>query len=249
MHGSTNASALQCTLIDYNRVRGYANINELAKQQKQASRLFELVDGGMKLPFISTSIQASPLLDRFVVTELEMYRNPDTRKFGENMFSVIGSDGNYRLGYIERYCGSTLRMSVKELKAKSGGNIAAIVHTHPYFHHLSDARQRNREGGEMARRSTLTLFICCLAGCTSTLSPPEFNSCWTLFPPGPDFDRQINEYDGPSSPEELAAACLPLYQLDADTCARFSKAGSGDWPGDVEQWCREKYQIRLDVLR
>jgi len=43
MHGSTNASALQCTLIDYNRVRGYANINELAKQQKQASRLFELV--------------------------------------------------------------------------------------------------------------------------------------------------------------------------------------------------------------
>jgi len=137
MQGTRNASPLQCTYADFSRVRGYSSIRDLAKQQKQASRLFELVDGGMKLPFLSKSIQASPLLDRLVATELETYRNPDTRQFGE---------------------------------------------------------------------------------------------------------------DGPSSPEELAAACLPTHQLDADTCAQFSKVGSGDWPRDVEQWCGEKYQIHLKAL-
>lgn len=102
----------------------------------------------------------------------------------------------------------------------------------------------------MARLPTLTWLACCIAaGCTSTLQPPEFNLCWTLFPPGPDFNRQISEYDGPSSPDELEAACLPTYQLDADTCARFLKAGSGDWPNEVEQWCREKYQIHLKALK
>jgi hypothetical protein len=101
----------------------------------------------------------------------------------------------------------------------------------------------------MARFLKLTLFACCVVGCTSAPHPPEFNLCWTLFPPGPDFDRQITEYDGPSSPDQLEAACLPTYQLDADTCSRFLKAGSGDWPADVEQWCREKYQIRLKTLK
>lgn len=146
MHDSRSATPLQCTFADFSRANGYTSIKDFAKQQKRASRLFELVDGGMKLPSVSKSIQSSPILDCFVASELEMYRNPDTRQFGENLFSVIGSDGNYRLGHTERYCGSTLRISVKEFKAKSGGNIAAVVHTHPYFHHLSDARQRNRDG-------------------------------------------------------------------------------------------------------
>jgi len=91
----------------------------------------------------------------------------------------------------------------------------------------------------MARFSALIVFVVFLAGCASTPHPPAFNSCWTLFPPGPDFDRQINEYDGPSSPDELAAACLPSYPLDAETCARFAKAGHGDWPNDVRQWCQQ----------
>lgn len=148
MHGTRNATPLQCTFAEFHRAHGYTGIKDLARQQKRVSRLFELSDGGMKLPFVSKSINASPILDRFVVSELEMYRNPDTRHFGENLFSVIGSDGNYQLGHTERYCGSALRMSVKEFKAKSGGTIAAVAHTHPYFHHLTDARQRNREGAE-----------------------------------------------------------------------------------------------------
>jgi len=127
MYGERNASPLQCTYADFNRARGYASIQDLAKQQHQASRLFMLVDGGMKLPSLSKSIQASPLLDGFVATELEMYRNPDTRQFGENIFSVVGTDAAYRLGHLERYCGPTFRMSIKEFKAKSGGNIAAVV--------------------------------------------------------------------------------------------------------------------------
>jgi hypothetical protein len=148
MHDTRNATLLQCNFADFQRADGYTGLKDLARQQKRVSRLFELVDGGMKLSTVVKSINASQVLDRFVVSELEVYRNPDTRQFGENLFSVIGSEGNYRLGHTERYCGSALRMSVKELKAKSGGNIAAVAHTHPYFHHLSDARQRNREGAQ-----------------------------------------------------------------------------------------------------
>jgi len=148
MHDTRNATPLQCTSADFHRAHGYTGIKDLARQQKRVSRLFELVDGGMKLPSVSKLINASSILDRFVVSELGMYRNPDTRQFGENLFSVVGFDGNYRLGHTERYCGSALRMSVKEFKAKSGGHIAAVVHTHPYFHHLSDARQRNRDGAQ-----------------------------------------------------------------------------------------------------
>lgn len=148
MHGTRNANPLQCDFSDFHRAHGYIGIKDLARQQKRVSRLFELVDGGMKLPSVSKSITASPILDRFVVSELEMYRHTDTRQFGENMFSVIGFDGSYRIGHTERYCGSALRMSVKEFKAKSGGKIAAVAHTHPYFHHLTDARQRNRDGAE-----------------------------------------------------------------------------------------------------
>jgi hypothetical protein len=99
----------------------------------------------------------------------------------------------------------------------------------------------------MARLPTLMLLILSTTACTVAEQPPPFNSCWTLFPPGPEFDRQIQEYDSPSSPEQLAAACLPTHQLDSETCMKFSMAGRGEWPNDVENWCREKYQIRLDT--
>lgn len=141
-----SATPLDCALSDFNRIDGYASIKEIASEQQRSSRLFILVDGGMQLSPLSAPIRATPILDNFVAEELEKFRSPATRQFGENLFTVVTDGDRLSIGHLERYCGSTLRMSVAALKAKSAGTIVAIAHTHPFFHRIADAKQRNKEG-------------------------------------------------------------------------------------------------------
>lgn len=146
MNRAGSATPLDCRLSDFNRIDGYASIKEIASEQGRFSRLFMLVDGGMQLPSLTMPIRATPILDNFVAAELEKFRSPDARRFGENLFSVVTDGDKFHIGHLERYCGSTLRMSIAALKARSAGTIVAIAHTHPFFHRTSDARQRNKEG-------------------------------------------------------------------------------------------------------
>jgi hypothetical protein len=146
MSSAESAAPLDCSLSDYSRLDGYASIKEIAGEQRRSSQLFKLIDGGMSLPSLTMPIRATPTLDHFVATELDRFRNPDARKFGENLFPVVSDGGSLRVGHLERYCGSTLRISIAELKAKSIGPIVAIAHTHPFFHRTTDARERNKEG-------------------------------------------------------------------------------------------------------
>jgi len=146
MTRAKSATALDCGLSDYNRLDGYAGIKEIAGEQRQSSRPFNLVDGGMNLPSLTMPIRATPFLDNFVTAELEIFHSPDARQFGENLFSVVSVGSGFRVGHLERYCGSTLRISTVDLKAKSGGPIVAIAHTHPFFHRTANASARNKEG-------------------------------------------------------------------------------------------------------
>jgi len=146
MTRAESATPLDCSLSDFNRVDGYASIKDVVGEQRRSSRLFKLADGGMKFPSLTMPIRATPALDHFVAAELDRFRNPNARQFGENLFSVVSNSEKFRVGHVERYCGSTLRISTNELRAKSNGTIVAIAHTHPFFYHVPDARQRNREG-------------------------------------------------------------------------------------------------------
>jgi len=99
----------------------------------------------------------------------------------------------------------------------------------------------------MARILILILVAAGCLGCAhEQTSAPEYDLCWTLFPPGPEFDQKIREYSGTSDADAITAGCLPTYRLDAETCARFFAVGAGQWPHNVVQWC-QKYGVQLQI--
>lgn len=98
----------------------------------------------------------------------------------------------------------------------------------------------------MARILALILIAGGCFGCVPTSTKaPEFDLCWTLFPPGPEFDQKIREYTGISDADAITASCLPTFRLDAETCLKFSESGEGQWPQDVVQWCQDRFGVQL----
>jgi len=137
--------ALNCTYDDYKNAVGFAGLDELGKTHPRTYEFFKIENGGMRLPVIKRGILANAYLDQFVAKAFADFAAPETRLFGENTFTVTGVPDNYRIGHLERYCGPTLRMKVTTMRAKSGGPIAALAHTHPFFKG-SNASVLNRDG-------------------------------------------------------------------------------------------------------
>jgi len=106
----------------------------------------------------------------------------------------------------------------------------------------------------MARPSAIKLVVLFLMGCShhAAMPPrddsPEFNNCWNMFPPGPDFQRQIEEYMGTNDRNLTVLGCLPLYPLDQKACSDFKSVGVGEWPDDVVDWCRKYFDIELSKM-
>ena len=139
---------LDCTLEDFFKVKGYSSVDGLAEKRPQLTQYFELRDGGMHLLTVTGKIAAIPFLDEFVAKEFERFANPATRQFGENLFTIVGAPGTYRVGHLERYCGTTLTLPVATLVAKSGGLVAGAAHTHPIVRGDPRARQITEDGAE-----------------------------------------------------------------------------------------------------
>lgn len=123
---------LECTRRDYEKAQGFSGLKDLNRSTGLASE-YEIIDGGMRLNHINNIIRSNTTLDTFVEGEFQKFSEPRTRQFGENIFTVVGNFPIYRVGHLERYCGSTFRMATATLKAKSGGKIAAVAHSHPFF--------------------------------------------------------------------------------------------------------------------
>ena len=97
------------------------------------------------------------------------------------------------------------------------------------------------------------MILLTVLGCGSPGAPtveadasPNFNNCWQLFPPGPEFQRRLAEYARTDERNVVDLGCVPLYQLNEPTCRKFAEVGPGEWPDDVRNWCREKYGIQLE---
>jgi len=125
--------ALNCTYDDYKKAVGFSGLDKLTKTHPRTGEFFKIENGSMRLPSINRSILAKSSLDQFVANEFKKFAAPDTRLFGENTFTIVGAVEDYRMGHIERYCGPTFRMKVDTMRMKSGGQIAALAHTHPLF--------------------------------------------------------------------------------------------------------------------
>jgi len=136
--------ALDCTYEDYRKAAGFSGLKEMTGSQPIVGKFFAIADGGMRLPTVRQSIFANPALDLFVANEYKKFYAPSTRKFGENTFTVTGVMGKYSMGHLERYCGPTLQMNVNIMRAKAGGPIVALAHTHPVFSGIN-ARTLNRD--------------------------------------------------------------------------------------------------------
>lgn len=102
----------------------------------------------------------------------------------------------------------------------------------------------------MARLITVIMAVTLLVACAHQAVPPwgespEFNDCWNIFPPGPDFDKQIEEYMGTTDRNVTVLGCQPLYHLNEAACSRFQKVGAGAWPDDVVAWCEKYFGVVL----
>jgi len=102
----------------------------------------------------------------------------------------------------------------------------------------------------MARFVTVAALIALLTACAHKPSvpwdnSPEFNNCWSLFPPGPNFQKQMERYAGTNDPNVIELGCIPLYRLDEMACKNFQKVGAGDWPKAVMDWCGEYFDVTL----
>lgn len=103
----------------------------------------------------------------------------------------------------------------------------------------------------MARISLMLIFFSLLAACASKAptpswdQSPDFNDCWSLFPPGPSFQEQIERHMGTTDPNMTELACVPLYHLNEAACRSFKKVGPGDWPDSVVNWCEKYFGILL----
>jgi len=107
----------------------------------------------------------------------------------------------------------------------------------------------------MARFVTVAALLVVLTACSHkpTAPPwddsPEFNNCWSLFPPGPAFQKQMEEYAGTNDPNVIVLGCIPQYRLDKEGCQKFKKVGAGDWPRAVVDWCGEYFDVTLRKIK
>jgi hypothetical protein len=137
--------ALNCTYEEYRKAVGFSGLSKIVKTEPDLSKFFRIENGGMRLPTVKKEIRAISPLDQFVANEFLKFSDPDSRLFGENTFVVVGTASNYSVGHLERYCGPTLRMDASSMRAKSGGPIVALAHTHPLFRG-ANASSMNRDG-------------------------------------------------------------------------------------------------------
>jgi hypothetical protein len=137
--------ALACSCEDYQAAAGFSGLSQIVKARPGVGKFFRIENGGMRLPMIQKPIHAVAPLDQFVANEFKKFSDPNSRLFGENTFVVVGVGANYRVGYLERYCGPTLQMDSRTIRIKAGGPIIAFAHTHPFFKGLN-ARALNRDG-------------------------------------------------------------------------------------------------------
>lgn len=137
--------ALDCTYEDYRKAAGFAGLKSMARSQPATREFFAITNGAMHLPTIRRSILANPSLDLFVANEFQKFSDPRSRRFGENTFTVTFVDGEHKIGHLERYCGPTFQARASAMRAKAGGPIVAIAHTHPVFRG-ANASALNRDG-------------------------------------------------------------------------------------------------------
>lgn len=137
--------ALDCTYEDYRKAAGFGDLGAITRSQPATREFFAINDGAMRLPTIRRSILASPSLDLFVANEFQKFSDPSSRQFGENTFTVTFVEGRHKVGHIERYCGPTLQARASAMRAKAGGAIVALAHTHPVFRG-ANATALNRDG-------------------------------------------------------------------------------------------------------
>lgn len=75
---------------------------------------------------------------------------------------------------------------------------------------------------------------------------PDFNDRWNMLPPGPDFQRKVEEYMGTTDRNVTVLGCLPEYPLNETACKRFKEVGSGEWPDPVTDWCKKHFGVTLE---
>jgi len=106
----------------------------------------------------------------------------------------------------------------------------------------------------MARLIALAFLLAISVACShKPAAPPwddspDFNNCWRLFPPGPDFEKQMEEYAGTNDANVIELGCIPLYHLNESACQSFQKVGEGEWPPRVVDWCRRYFNVELKNL-
>jgi hypothetical protein len=107
----------------------------------------------------------------------------------------------------------------------------------------------------MARLAVVMSVLGVLAACSSQISTPpwdqspDFNDCWNMFPPGPNFQKQIEEYMGTKDRNVTVLGCVPEYRLNEVTCHSFKKVGPGEWPGPVTDWCEKYFGVTLEKTK
>jgi hypothetical protein len=104
----------------------------------------------------------------------------------------------------------------------------------------------------MARFLPIIIFLSLLAACASKApappwdQSPDFNDCWSLFPPGANFRAQIEKHMGTTDRNMTELACIPTYHLNEAACHSFKEVGPGDWPDSVVNWCEKYFSVTLE---
>lgn len=150
--------ALNCTYYDYQKAAGFSGLDKLVSANPRLHKFFKFENGGMRLPGIHHRIVANPSLDQFVMGEFKKFADPSNRLFGENTFTITGIINEYRIGHLERYCGPTLQMNAEAMRARSGGAIVALAHTHPLFKGINASRY-NRDGEDFGPADWIPLIV------------------------------------------------------------------------------------------
>jgi len=103
----------------------------------------------------------------------------------------------------------------------------------------------------MARLAAVIGVLVILVACSGQVATPpwdqspDFNDCWNMFPPGPNFQAQLEEHMGTTDRNMTVLGCVPQYHLDDETCRSFKKVGPGEWPGPVINWCEKYFGVTL----
>lgn len=104
----------------------------------------------------------------------------------------------------------------------------------------------------MARLTKIIFGLLALTACISQASEPQwdqspdFNNCWDIVPPGPDFQQRLEEHMGTTDPNVTELGCIPLYHLNEAACYRFKMAGPAEWPRPVFHWCEKYFDVTLE---